>query len=446
MILYVQAAIGMMAVFLLGLPKPGRSWKPMDHFTQAFIVNCCSFLKTRRYFRFVLKWPDSTGSPLWCHLPDPLNNPNMKKYFYLSFVWLCLSFTIARAQQSWIVGGQYVLEGQLPWVGDIRASAGHLCGSALIDPKWVVTAGHCTFDPMTGMPADPSGMRIRFNSVNTRAPLNPAGGVEATVDRIFSHPRFDINDINFFGTGHDIALIRLRQPVTTIVPIALPAVTDTSIVYATGYPVKIAGWGISNPATFGSPDTMKFCNTKVYDYNLCNTLYGGVSSQSFCAGYKLNEPEAGAAAGDSGGPVWVEQGGQKKIIGVVSGGMMPYTAADTPGVYTKVAAFRPWIDSVINANGGYTTGIDPRGWQEEDIRLGISGHTLGIYFGNMQTASIGCTMFNAEGRKVYHTDIAKPSLRSYTIDISGLSQGLYMIRFYDPASGRYLTKKIFKGA
>lgn len=370
----------------------------------------------------------------------------MKKYFPLSLLLLCSSFIATHAQQSWIVGGQYVQEGQLPWIGDIRESMGHLCGSALIDPKWVVTAGHCTFDPMTGMPADTAGMRIRFNSVNTNAPLNPAGGVEATVKKIFCHPRFDINDINFFGTGHDIALIQLRQPVTTITPIALPAVTDTSVVYATGYPVRIAGWGISNTTTFGSPDTMKFCNTKVYDYNLCNALYGDVSRQSFCAGYRIAEPEAGAAAGDSGGPVWVEQNGQKKIIGVVSGGMMPYTAADTPGVYTKVAAFRPWIDSVINANGGYTTGIDPRSWQEEDIRIGIAGHTVNLYFGNLQSSSVVCALYNAEGRKVYETGITAPSLRSYTIDIGGLSRGLYIIRFYDPKDGRYLTRKIFKGA
>lgn len=356
---------------------------------------------------------------------------------------LCLAALGTHAQQSWIVGGKSAQEGQFPWIGDLRDAAGHLCGSALIDPQWVVTAGHCTFDPGSGLPADTAGMRIRFNSVNTNAPLNPGGGVEVALKKIFCHSGFDINEP--FSNGKDIALIHLKQPVNTISPIALPALTDTATVYATGHPVKIAGWGISNPATFGSPDTMKFCNTKVFDFNLCNTLYGGISSQSFCAGYKLSEEIAGAAAGDSGGPVWIEQGSNKKIIGVVSGGMLPYTAADTPGVYTKVAAFRPWIDSVINANGGYTVGIDRRGWKEEDIRIGISGHTLGIYFGNMQALSIGCTVFNAEGRKVYYTDIATPSLRSYTIDLSGLSQGLYMIRFYSPRDGQYLTKKIYKG-
>jgi len=358
---------------------------------------------------------------------------------------LSLASIAARAQQSWIVGGQSVQEGQLPWIGDLREAGSHFCGAALIDPQWVVTAGHCTFDPFTGLPADTTGMRVRFNTINTNGPLNPGGGVEVAFKKIFCHQGFDLGG-NPFSGGKDIALIQLKQPVSTITPIALPALADTATVYATGHPVKIAGWGISDPVTLRSPDTMKFCNTKVFDFTLCNTLYGGISKQAFCAGYKLSEEIAGAAAGDSGGPVWVEQSGNKKIIGVVSGGMLPYTSADTPGVYTKVAAFRPWIDSVINANGGYTVGIDPRGWKEEDIRIGISGHTLGIYFGKMQATSVGCTVFNAEGRKVYHTDIAAPSLRSYTIDLSGLSRGLYMIRFYSPRDGQYLTKKIYKGA
>ncbi|WP_118974323.1 trypsin-like serine protease [Taibaiella koreensis] len=369
----------------------------------------------------------------------------MKKRFPLSFLLLCATVINVSAQQSWIVGGQSVQEGQLPWIGDLRDISGHFCGSALIDPKWVVTAGHCTFDPVNGQPISPASARVRFNTVNTNAPVNPNGGVEVELKKIFCHQEFSLSG-DFFSNGKDIALIQLMLPVTTIEPIALPALSDAAVVYETGAPVKIAGWGISDPATFGSPDTMKFCNTKVFDHTLCNTLYGGVSSQSFCAGYRLNEAVAGAAAGDSGGPVWIDQNGQKKIIGVVSGGMLPYTSADTPGVYTKVAAFRPWIDSVINANGGYTVGIDPRVWTDNDIRIGIAGHTLGIYFGNVQSPSIDCFIFNAEGRKVYQAGISTPSLRSYTIDMSGLSQGLYIIRFYDSRDGRYLTKKIYRGA
>lgn len=350
----------------------------------------------------------------------------------------------AAAQQFWIVGGQSAHEGQFPWVGDMRIFNTHLCGSALIDPRWVVTAGHCTYDPFSMGPMDTAGLRVRFNTVNTNAAINPAGGVEGSVERIFTHPEFLMDEEEFFSNGHDIALLKLREPVMSIEPIDLPALSDSAVVYATGYPVKIAGWGISDPETFDSPDTMKFCNTKVYDFNLCSALVGGVSTSSFCAGYTSSEAEAGAAAGDSGGPVWVELNGNKKIIGVVSGGILAFTAADTPGVYTKVAAFRPWIDSVINANGGFTTGIDKKNWQEQDIRIGYEGQALRIFFGAIDAPAVACDIYSADGRKVYHTGIRLPASRSYSLDMGTLAPGLYIIRFHSAKDGKQLSRKFVK--
>lgn len=367
----------------------------------------------------------------------------MKKLLSLCLLLAGLSATVSHAQQFWIVGGQSAHEGQFPWIGDMRVANMHQCGSALIDPLWVVTAGHCAYDPFTSMPLDTTGVRVRFNTVNTNAPINPSGGVEGVAKKIFIHPDFTLDD-NFFTNGHDISLIQLKQPVTSITPIALPAVTDTAVVYATGYPVKIAGWGIANPETFESPDTMKHCSTKVYDFALCSALMGGVSTSSFCAGYKVSEEQAGAAAGDSGGPVWVENNGNKKIIGVVSGGMLAFTAADTPGVYTKVAAFRPWIDSVINANGGYTTAIDDVPWVAEDIRIGYEAQTMRIFFGPIDAAAVACTIYNTAGAKVYHTDIKAPANRTYNLDMQSLSAGLYIIRFQSLEDGRQLSRKFVK--
>jgi len=366
----------------------------------------------------------------------------MKKVFIVSCLLALLTGFSTRAQQFWIVGGQYAAEGQFPWVGDMRVFSNHLCGSALIDPYWVLTAGHCAFDPFSMTPMDTAGLRFRFNTVRTQASLNPSGGAESGAQRIFIHPLFNINSPDF-SEGNDLTLVRLATPVNGIEPVPLPLQSDTAIVYATGQPVRIAGWGIADTATFWSPDTLKFCNTRVYDFSVCNTLYGGVSTRSFCAGYKWNETESGAAAGDSGGPVWIGSGGGKKLIGVVSGGMLPYTAPDMPGVFTKVAAYRAWIDSVINANGGYTTGI-PAPHEEEEIKIGNAPQGLKLFFGAIAAKQIEYSIYNAAGAKILARTISRPAYTTHAVDMQAQASGVYIIRFYNPESGRSTSMKFVK--
>lgn len=343
--------------------------------------------------------------------------------------------------QGWIVGGSNAQQGQFPWVGDMRiASMYHQCGSALIAPQWVLTAAHCCVDG--GVVTDTNALSFRFNSVRTNGPLNPDGGISRGVSKIFVHAQF--SESEFFSTGYDIALIKLKEPVTSIEPIALPSLSDTTIVYATGYPVKIAGWGLSDTTSnYPSPDTMKFCSTKVFDHALCDAILGPLTQKAFCAGYKSGEEEAGAAQGDSGGPVWVENGNVKKIIGVVSGGINPWSIADTPGVFTKVALFRPWIDSVMQANGNTPTNI-PERWTEEQIRIGTDHNTLHLYFGLVDAPQVVCDLYNVEGKKLYSTIVKQPSYRNYTLDLSGLPASMYIVRIHHSAGGQYFIKKVLK--
>lgn len=370
----------------------------------------------------------------------------MRKILPTILLSTLLSPALTQAQQTWIVGGSSVQQGQLPWLGDLRQTSPdeHLCGISLIDANWAITAAHCLFDPWSGDPADTSSLRIRFNSIRTNGPLNPSGGVHSLIQTIFIHPFF-MGDIR---EGYDIGLLRLRQPVTTIAPIKLPSAADAATLYNTGNPVKIAGWGIMDTVTYATPDTLKMCTAKVYDFVTCSGQFPpGLSNRVFCAGYKSTEPQGGAAAGDSGGPVWVENGGEKKIVGLVSGGNGPFTAPDEPGLFTKVAIYRPWIDSVVKANGGYTptasAGNTP--WNDDDIKIGSDGNTVRLIFGNIGAARVGCSIFNTDGRKVYSTDIAAPSLRVYTIDVSNLPAGLYVIRLFNPDNSQYLSRKMIRG-
>ncbi|AOM80101.1 trypsin-like serine protease [Pedobacter steynii] len=345
------------------------------------------------------------------------------------------------AQQFWIVGGQEASEGQFPWIGDMRIPDGHFCGAALIHPRWAITAGHCVDTSVIPL----AGTTIRFNSVNTINALNPGGGVEAEVKAFFPHQLFSLTTANPAG-GYDIGLVLLKQPVTSITPISLPATSDMATVYQTGAPVKMAGWGVKDTFSGDISFNMKWCNTKVYDHNICDSLTTAIyntslSNNVFCAGYKAGEVQAGSAAGDSGGPVWIEQpGGGKKIIGVVSGGFDETTLQDEPGLFTKLAAYRPWIDSVMNANDPATS-ISQLSWNGEEIKVGSDGSNINLILGDLKTGNVMVRLYNIEGKIAYHVAIANPSFKSYLINTTGMPQGVYLLRISDK-DGKSFTRKL----
>jgi secreted trypsin-like serine protease len=348
-------------------------------------------------------------------------------------------FHAGYGQQAWIVGGETAAQGQFPWLGDIRVSGQHMCGSSLIHPQWVVTAAHC----LEASAGTDTSSTVRFNTVDQYGALNPNGGVEKKVKKIFIHPGYD-GDI--YSTGRDIGLIMLQEPVTSITPIPMPAFGDTATAYLGGSPVKVAGWGLRDTIPSGAPNRMKWCSTRIIGYTLCDSVTQAqtsgnhLSSKIVCAGYTGDEAQSGAAAGDSGGPLWAENGSNKKLLGIVSGGFSSTTLHNLPGVYTKVAAFRPWIDSVIAAN---STGLSVNNlaWNDEDIKIGTAADNIRLIFGDMQSGKLNVRIYSLEGKMVYNTDIQSPSFRQYTISTNGMSKGIYLLRIFD-STGRSYSRKL----
>ena len=165
-------------------------------------------------------------------------------------------------------------------------------------------------------------------------------GVWAEVERVIVHEKY-----NPATYENDIALIKLKlPPAGQVIPLA-----DASATLQVGQRLEVTGWGATEEGGGASKDLQK-ASVPYADTAVCNepaSYNGGVRPNMMCAGYR--EGGIDACQGDSGGPlVWQSPGGSV-LVGVVSFGdgcarKLKY------GIYTRVSAYRHWIDRAIAAN------------------------------------------------------------------------------------------------
>lgn len=236
---------------------------------------------------------------------------------------------------SRIVGGERSEIQKYPWMAGITAFGTLYCGGALIASGFVLTAAHC-FKPFNVEQGPVSYIGVRLGVTGR----NEAGG-DYAVDKIIVHENYNksVSGVN------DIALIKLAQPVepsARIRPICLPGPQDSYI----GKYGTVAGWGV---LTHGGDlsSTLQEVSVRILSLDECQKIFTqykkNINSKSVCAGGQKGKD---ACQGDSGSPLFIEDEGIFKIIGVVSWGLK--CALDRiPGVYTDVARYLPWIRSHV---------------------------------------------------------------------------------------------------
>ncbi len=263
--------------------------------------------------------------------------------------------------QIQIVGGQLADPGEWPWqvalIGSNNNPASHdfwnspgyqFCGGSLIDPQWVLTAGHCVTED-NGSVTPASAIDIVVGIYDLIPPPADYGYQRRDVIQIIRHSAFNDNTLN-----NDIALLKLSSPIT----IGGSGATKTGIIplvpsnigSLTGINSWVTGWGNTSTTSTGNyPELLNEVQLPIISNSVCNNALhynGEITDYMLCAGI---DPAGGkdACQGDSGGPLVVDNDGQWNLAGIVSWG---YGCGDplNPGVYTRVSNYVSWVNTNVD--------------------------------------------------------------------------------------------------
>ncbi|XP_055618901.1 uncharacterized protein LOC129763961 [Toxorhynchites rutilus septentrionalis] len=244
-----------------------------------------------------------------------------------------------------IVGGNITKPGEFPHMAAIgwryadRVSFD--CGGSLISDRFVLTACHCYLDIDGEFPSF-----VRLGEQNLVRDDDGANPIDVDIEEFLRHPEFKRSR----GLYNDVALIKLVRKITFTNYIRPACLFDQFRVSAEQ--AIATGFGLKDDHGDKSDELLKV-SLNIYGNDFCQKAYtnirqlkSGFKETQLCAGN--TEGGKDTCQGDSGGPLQItkqENHCMFHIVGITSFGQS--CGSSVPAVYTRVASYLDWIESVV---------------------------------------------------------------------------------------------------
>jgi trypsin len=204
---------------------------------------------------------------------------------------------------------------------------GQFCAGALIDQDWILTAAHCV------RTLQAKDLQVYVGSYS----LSGGGHLIELVDNgVIKDEQY--NDSDKYPVN-DVALLKLKTPLTNISPISLVTDASPSNFYETNNAL-ISGWGDTAQGSGKGSDDLLYAPVQMMPTGDCKAAYGDkIVDGMMCA----TAHNTDSCQGDSGGPLTVF-GKDKKLYvkGIVSWGI-GCAQPKFPGVYASIDTYSDWI-------------------------------------------------------------------------------------------------------
>jgi len=297
-------------------------------------------------------------------------------WFSAVFMMVCFQSSVSATQVDdvapAIINGEWAKVTDYPYFASLyydrkadNGQYGYLCGATILDESHILTAAHCVAESYSR-----TFMSIAIGVQNE----NEYDRVEVVrPNKFFVHPKYDPDIDNFLL--NDIAVIKLETPLETYSDdnkVTLASMELDRATYRTlDTDFMIIGHGKNTPD--GNTE-LELAQAPVHYSDNCHTGMGVPQSQICFESEIINDRYRTMCNGDSGGPMLWEKDGKLVQIGIASWMLIDcgnVNYMNFGGVYTEVAQYTNWIESVLSGHEQATYEVD------ESVRAAIRAKESG---------------------------------------------------------------------